>query len=72
MVTAITNPYCSRAFSFDFFFGVALVLFPLDVEGLGSVKFHYAILVADRFEPASNLSATSFEPASKQLASWIA
>jgi len=41
-------------------------------------KFHYAILVADkfeagsklvadRFEPASNLSATSFEPASNQL-----
>jgi len=42
-------------------------------------KFHYAILVANRFEagskliadmfePASNLSATSFEPASKQIA----
>jgi len=26
-------------------------------------KFHYTILVADWFEPASNLSATSFEPA---------
>jgi len=44
-----------------------------------ATKFHYAIwfeagskLVADRFEvgrrPASNLSATSFEPASNQLA----
>ena len=29
-------------------------------------------LVADRFEPASNLSATGSEPASNQLASWIA
>jgi len=38
-------------------------------------KFHYAIwfeagsrLVADRLEAGSNLSATSFEPASNQIA----
>jgi len=57
MVTAITNPYCSRAFSFDFYFGVALVLFPLDVEGLGSAKFHYAIQLASCFEAGSKLVA---------------
>ena len=34
---------------------------------LVKAKFHYAILVADRFEPASNLFATIFEPASNLL-----